>query len=77
MSGQLQAIVFGLVPSIGIVFLFYVIMRAILEGDRRERLAHSKWEAEHAGTPVDSNAAPPSQSPVRDTRPATPEQPGK
>lgn len=44
---QLQAIVVGLVPSIGIGFLFYRIMRAIIEGDRNERLAHSRWEAAH------------------------------
>lgn len=43
---QVQAIVVGLVPSIGIIFLFYKIMRAILEGDRNERLAHSQWEAQ-------------------------------
>lgn len=42
---QLQALVYGLVPSLGIGFLFYKIMRAILEGDRNERLAHSQWEA--------------------------------
>lgn len=42
---QLQAIIVGLVPSIGIGYLFYKIMRAIIEGDRNERLAHSQWEA--------------------------------
>ena len=40
-------IAFGaLLPSAGVAFLFYVIIKAMLEGDRRERLAHSKWEAE-------------------------------
>lgn len=41
-----QAIVFGLVPSIGVGFLFYVIMKSILRGDRSERLAYSQWLAQ-------------------------------
>ncbi len=45
---QLQAIVLGLIPSAGIGFLFYKVIRLILEGDRKERLAHSRWEAAHA-----------------------------
>ena len=36
----------ALLPSAGVAFLFYVVIKAMLEGDRRERLAHSKWEAE-------------------------------
>ena len=36
----------ALMPSAGVAFLFYLIIKAMLEGDRRERLAHSKWEAE-------------------------------
>ncbi|MBK7721191.1 MAG: hypothetical protein IPI32_02920 [Austwickia sp.] len=48
---QVQAILIGLVPSLGIGFLFYKIMRAIIEGDRNERLAHSQWEAAHAAPP--------------------------
>ena len=35
----------ALVPSAGVAFLFYVVIKAMLEGDRKERLAHSKWEA--------------------------------
>lgn len=42
-----NAIILGLAPSIGIGFLFYKVMRAILEGDRNERVAHSQWEAAH------------------------------
>jgi hypothetical protein len=43
----------ALLPSAGVGFLFYVVIKAMLEGDRRERLAHSKWEAEqeHSTTP--------------------------
>jgi len=36
----------ALVPSAGVAFLFYLVIKAMLEGDRRERLAHSKWEAD-------------------------------
>jgi hypothetical protein len=36
----------ALLPSGGVAFLFYVVIKAMLEGDRRERLAHSKWEAD-------------------------------
>jgi len=36
----------ALLPSAGVAFLFYVVIKAMLEGDRRERLAHSRWEAE-------------------------------
>ncbi len=43
---QLWAIVLAIVPSLGVGFLFYKVMRAIIEGDRNERLAHSRWEAE-------------------------------
>ena len=36
----------ALLPSAGVAFLFYLVIKAMLEGDRRERLAHSKWEAD-------------------------------
>jgi hypothetical protein len=36
----------ALLPSAGVAFLFYLVMKAMLEGDRRERLAHTRWEAE-------------------------------
>lgn len=38
-------IVAGLLPSIGVGWLFYKVMKAIIEGDRNERLAQSRWEA--------------------------------
>lgn len=61
---QLQAVLYGLIPSLGIGFLFYKIMRAILEGDRNERLAHSQWEASadaaaKAATQADNVDIPP------------------
>lgn len=43
---QAWAIVIAIVPSIGVGFLFYKVIRTIIESDRNERLAHSRWEAE-------------------------------
>ncbi len=37
----------ALIPFLGAAFIFYVIMKGVLEGDRRERLAQRKWDAEH------------------------------
>ena len=36
----------ALLPTVAVAVLFYFLMKTILEGDRRERLAHSKWERE-------------------------------
>lgn len=36
-----------LVPSVGILGLFYVILRHIMEGDRRERIAQAQWERDN------------------------------
>lgn len=47
----------ALLPSAGVAFLFYVVIKAMLEGDRNERLAHSKWEADQQ-----PSASPPEQS---------------
>ncbi len=38
-------ILLALAPSLGVGFLFYKIMKAIIEGDRNERLAQARWEA--------------------------------
>lgn len=42
----LWPIVAALLPSAGLLFLFYVIMRRIIEADRRERAAERRWQAE-------------------------------
>lgn len=34
----------ALVPSAGLLYLFYVIMRSILRADRNEREALREWE---------------------------------
>lgn len=36
----------ALLPSAGLAFLFYVVIKAMLEGDRNERLAHSQWDSD-------------------------------
>jgi hypothetical protein len=36
----------ALIPPAGVGFLFYLVIKNMIEGDRRERLAHSRWEAE-------------------------------
>jgi hypothetical protein len=37
----------ALLPTVAVGVLFYFLIKTILEGDRRERLAQSKWEKEH------------------------------
>jgi hypothetical protein len=37
--------VVALLPTVAVGTLFYFLIKTILEGDRRERLAQSKWEA--------------------------------
>jgi len=48
-DGGMQSVlpyVLALVPTVGVAWLFYVIIKNILEGDRRERIAQAKWEAQ-------------------------------
>lgn len=35
----------ALLPTAGLLWLFYVLMKHIVEGDRRERAAQREWEA--------------------------------
>ena len=37
----------ALVPSAGVLFLFVVAIKSMLEGDRRERAALAQWEKQH------------------------------
>ena len=41
----------ALIPSAGVGFLFWLVIKNMIEGDRKERLAHSQWDAEHPETP--------------------------
>ena len=47
----------ALLPTAGVAFLFYLVIKAMLEGDRNERLAHSRWEAaqENSASPADKS----------------------
>lgn len=56
-----------LLPSAGLLFLLYLVLRHMMEGDRRERMAQAKWEQEHtAPLPTESNET--IKNPVIDTR---------
>lgn len=35
-----------LLPFLAFAFIFYVIMKAMFDADRNERIAHAKWEKE-------------------------------
>ena len=37
----------ALIPSTGIGILFWLVIKNMIEGDRKERLAHSQWERAH------------------------------
>ena len=41
----------ALIPSAGVGFLFWLVIKNMIEGDRKERLAHSQWDAQHPETP--------------------------
>jgi hypothetical protein len=43
----------SLVPSLGVLFLLWVSLRAILQADRRERVAKARLDAEHESSPVE------------------------
>jgi hypothetical protein len=45
---SLWLVIAALLPTAGVAFLFYIVIKAMVEGDRRERIAHSQWEAEQA-----------------------------
>jgi threonine/homoserine/homoserine lactone efflux protein len=51
----------AVIPSAGVLFLFWLAIRAILEADRRERSAQARIEAaerrENASGPSDRPAA--------------------
>ena len=41
----------ALIPSAGVAFLFWLVIKNMIEGDRKERLAHSQWDAAHPESP--------------------------
>lgn len=40
----------ALVPSAGLLFLFWLALRALIQADRRERVAEAEWNREHGRT---------------------------
>jgi hypothetical protein len=38
-------VIAALIPTAGLLYLFIVLMKHIIEGDRRERAAQRQWEA--------------------------------
>ncbi|MGL4745325.1 MAG: hypothetical protein ACRCXL_13175 [Dermatophilaceae bacterium] len=46
----------AIVPTIGVAALFYFIIKAMMEGDRRERLAQSQLDAEQDRADSDDRA---------------------
>ncbi|MGL5816093.1 MAG: hypothetical protein ACRCYR_00910 [Phycicoccus sp.] len=47
----------AIVPTIGVAVLFYFIVKAMMEGDRRERLAQSQLEAERDRAEPDARSS--------------------
>ena len=41
----------ALLPSIGLLYLFYVVMKHMVEGDRRERAAMREMERDESPRP--------------------------
>jgi len=49
----------AVIPSVGVLFLFWIALRAILQADRRERLAQARLDAaEDAAAAAGVDAAP-------------------
>lgn len=45
MWDQIWAYAAGILPTILVAFLFYRIIKNMIEGDRQERIAQAQWEA--------------------------------
>lgn len=43
---QIWPYIQALIPSAGLLYLGYVVVKSMVEGDRRERLAQEQWEKE-------------------------------
>ena len=46
----------ALLPTVGVAFLFYWIIKYMIEGDRRERQALARWNAEQKAKQQSSSA---------------------
>lgn len=52
---------YAIFPSAGVLFIFWLAIRAIFQADRRERAAEAKFDAENASRAVEPNAPPESR----------------
>ena len=48
----------AIVPSVGVLFLFVLAMRAVFQADRRERLAQARMEREQRAQESKNNPGP-------------------
>ncbi len=48
---QIWPYIAALIPTVGVAFLFYWVVRYMIEADRSERKALAKWNAEHGEAP--------------------------
>jgi hypothetical protein len=44
----------AILPSVGVLLLFVLAIRAMFQADRRERLAQAKWERQERAAGADS-----------------------
>lgn len=44
--GEIWPYIAALIPSAGIALLFYIVIKNMIEGDRKERLAQAQWDAQ-------------------------------
>ena len=69
----------AIIPSIVVAVLFYFLIKSMLEGDRRERLAQSQFEAEQDRRRAASDHVVPQEEtadpddPAEKARPTSPE----
>ena len=59
MLSQLWTFIAALLPSAGLLYLFVMVIKHIVDGDRRERVSQRQWEAEQDAA---ANAEPASVS---------------
>lgn len=59
--------IIAIAPTIGVAILFYIVIKAIIEGDRRERRAVAQWEAEHGRSIRPQRNASPAASGSQET----------
>lgn len=49
----------ALIPSAGLLLLFFFLMKRIVEADRRERAAERRWQAERESVSSDQDSTSP------------------